>query len=188
MTRFQEWFDQAVASGSPEPNAMTLATTTRDGRPSARMVLLKGVDEQGFVFYTNYDSRKGRELKENARAALVFFWPQLGRQIRVTGEVAKVTAAESDAYFFSRPLGSRFSAAVSDQSSVIESREVLEKKLADLKAQYREQGPPRPKHWGGFRVQPDEIEFWEQGEFRLHDRFLYRRSRGGDWTRERLSP
>jgi pyridoxamine 5'-phosphate oxidase len=161
---------------------------TREGRPSARMVLLKGIDDRGFVFYTNYESRKGLELKSNPNAALVFYWAPLNRQVRVTGRVSKVTAAESDAYFESRPMGSRFSAAVSRQSSVIPSREVLEEELASLKARYLEDGPPRPKQWGGYRVRPDEIEFWQQGEHRLHDRIRYRRRRAGGWTVERLSP
>jgi pyridoxamine 5'-phosphate oxidase len=166
---------------------MTLATATRDGKPSARMVLLKGVDRNGFVFFTNYESRKGGELAENARAALVFYWEPLGRQVRVTGRVSRTSAAESDAYFGSRPLGSRFSAAVSRQSKVIASRALLEKALAKLKAKYPEDGPPRPENWGGFRVRPDEIEFWQQGEFRLHDRIRYRR-RGAGWKVDRLSP
>ncbi len=166
---------------------MTLATATRDGRPSARMVLLKGFDERGFVFFTNYESRKGRELAQNPRAALVLYWEPLGRQIRITGRVTKVSAAESEKYFMSRPLGSRFSAAVSRQSKPIASRADLEARLAKLKQQYPENGPPRPKQWGGFRVRPEEIEFWQQGEFRLHDRERYRRGRNG-WRVERLSP
>ena len=171
---------------------MTLATTTPDGRVSARVVLLKGFDQRGFVFFTNYDSRKGRELRANARAALVFYWEPLGRQVRITGRVTKVTAEESDAYFASRPLGSRYSAAVSRQSRPIASRNELEQRLAKMKEQYREDGPPRPNNWGGYCVRPDEIEFWQQGEFRLHDRVRYRR-RGGrqstdGWVVDRLSP
>lgn len=167
---------------------MTLATAGRDGKPSARMVLLKGADEQGFVFFSNYESQKGRELKENPRAALVFYWTQLDRQVRVTGRVSKLSAADSDAYFASRPLGSRFGAAASKQSSVIASRAVLEQALAKLKAEYPDTSPPRPKHWGGYRVRPDEIEFWQQGEYRLHDRLRYRRRRNGSWSIDRLSP
>jgi pyridoxamine 5'-phosphate oxidase len=185
---FEEWFDLAVKSGLREPNAMTLATAARDGQPSARVVLLKAVDRRGFVFFTNYLSRKGMELAANPRAALVFYWAQLDRQIRVTGKVSKVTAAESEAYFMSRAVGSRYSAAVSKQSSVIPSHAFLEQELAKLKARYLENGPPRPKHWGGYRVRPDEIEFWQQGEFRLHDRIRYRRRGGGGWRVERLSP
>jgi pyridoxamine 5'-phosphate oxidase len=188
IRQFQEWFDAALAADLKEPTAMTLATATRSGKPSARMVLLKGVDQRGFVFYTNYESRKGRELRENPRAALVFYWAPLNRQVRVTGRVSKVSAAESDAYFASRPLGSRFSASISKQSSVIPSREVLEQKLKKIAAQYPEGDPPRPKKWGGYRVRPDEIEFWEQGQYRLHDRLRYRRKRDGSWEVERLSP
>jgi pyridoxamine 5'-phosphate oxidase len=187
IDQFRQWFDAAVAAGIHEPNAMTLATATSDGSPSARMVLLKGVDRRGFIFFTNYQSRKGRELDENPHAALVFYWTQLGRQIRVTGRVSKVGAEESDAYFHSRPVGSRFSAAVSRQSEVIESREALERSLAGLKARYPEGGPPRPTYWGGYVVEPDEIEFWQQGDHRLHDRLRYRRV-DSDWMVDRLSP
>jgi len=187
IRQFQEWFQQAKRAGVREPEAMTLATATRSGRPSARMVLLKGCDPRGFVFFTNYESRKGRELKQSPRAALVFYWPSLGRQVRIVGRVARLPAADSDRYFASRPLGSRFSAAVSRQSAVIASRDVLERNLATLKARYAADGPPRPKTWGGYRVQPDEIEFWQKGEHRLHDRLRYRR-RGGVWKLERLSP
>jgi pyridoxamine 5'-phosphate oxidase len=187
IEQFRQWFDSAVAAGLKEPNAMTLATATSDGLPSARMVLLKGVDQRGFIFFTNYESRKGGELDRNPHAALVFYWAQLDRQIRITGRVAKIDAAESDAYFYSRPIGSRFSAVVSRQSEVIESRDALEHALAGLKARYPEGGPPRPTYWGGYVVQPDEIEFWQQGEYRLHDRLRYRRA-GSDWVVDRLSP
>lgn len=187
IDQFRQWFDSAVAAGIKEPNAMTLATATADGRPSARMVLLKGVDQRGFIFFTNYLSRKGRELDQNPFAALVFYWPQLDRQVRVTGRVSKIPASESDAYFNSRPLGSRFSAAVSRQSEPIESREALERALNILKAGYPEGGPERPTYWGGYVVEPDEIEFWQQGEFRLHDRLRYRRT-GSAWVVDRLSP
>jgi pyridoxamine 5'-phosphate oxidase len=192
IQQFQEWFDAAIKAGLNEPNAMTLATSTRAGHVSARVVLLKGFDERGFVFFTNYESRKGRELRANARAALVFYWQPLGRQVRITGRVTKVAPAESDAYFASRPLGSRYSAAVSRQSRPIGSRAELEARLAKMKERCRDEGPPRPSNWGGYRVRPDEIEFWEQGEFRLHDRVRYRRRRGPDsvdrWVVDRLSP
>jgi pyridoxamine 5'-phosphate oxidase len=188
IRQFQEWLDLARSSGLKEPTAMTLATATPSGKPSARMVLLKAADRQGFAFFTNYESRKGRELKDNPRAALVFYWTELDRQVRVTGRVSKLSAAESDAYFASRPLGSRFGAAVSKQSSVIGSRAAIEQGLAKLKAEYPDIGPPRPKYWGGYRVRPDEIEFWQQGEYRLHDRLRYRRRRDGAWSIDRLSP
>jgi pyridoxamine 5'-phosphate oxidase len=185
---FHEWFDAAVSAELKEPNAMTLATATRDGKPSARIVLLKSFDEQGFVFYTNYGSRKGRELAQNPYAALVLFWPPLERQVRITGRVTKVTAETSDKYFQSRPLGSRFSASISKQSSVIASREVLLDKLKKIEQKYPKGDPPRPIHWGGYRVQPSEIEFWQGGAFRLHDRLRYRRRRDGSWHVDRLSP
>jgi pyridoxamine 5'-phosphate oxidase len=188
IRQFRRWFKIALDAGLKEPTAMTLATANRAGKPSARMVLLKGVDERGFVFFTNYLSRKGRELEENPRAALVFYWSALDRQIRVTGRVKKVTAAESDEYFESRPLGSRFSAAVSKQSSVVKSHAALTADLEKLKARYPDTGPPRPKHWGGYRVHPDEIEFWQQGESRLHHRLRYRRRRDGTWHIDRLAP
>ena len=187
IQQFREWFHTAIAAGIKEPSAMTLATATNDGHPSARMVLLKGVDQRGFIFFTNYESRKGRELDANPHAALVFYWTQLDRQVRITGRISKVSAEESDAYFLSRPLGSRFSAAVSRQSEVIGSREALERSLADLKARYPEGGPPRPTYWGGYVVEPDEIEFWQQGDHRLHDRLRYRRV-DSDWMVDRLSP
>jgi pyridoxamine 5'-phosphate oxidase len=188
IRQFQAWLAAAQAAGLPEPTAMTLATATRAGKPSARMVLLKGVDPRGFVFFTNYGSRKGREIAENPNVALVFFWAPLARQVRVTGRISKISAAESDAYFKSRALGSRLGASISAQSSVIKSREVLEKKFAELAAKYPDGDPPRPKFWGGYRVRPDEIEFWQGAENRVHDRLRYRRRRDGSWKVERLSP
>ena len=185
---FSEWLELALQSGLKEPTAMTLATSTAAGRPSARLVLLKGHDKRGFVFFTNYGSRKGRELAANPHAALVLYWAELNRQIRVTGRVSKVSDAESDAYFASRPLGSRFAASVSDQSRVIATRNILENAYAAIAAQYPEGDPPRPKNWGGYRVRPDEIEFWQSGEHRLHDRMRYRRRRDGSWKAERLAP
>jgi len=166
---------------------MTLATTTRSGRPSARMVLLKGIDERGFLFFTNYESRKGRELAANPHAALVFYWREINRQVRVTGRVSKLPAAESDGYFATRPHGSRIAALASRQSSVIQSRSVLEARYREFETGYPNDGPPRPINWGGYCVHPDEIEFWQQGPNRLHDRLRYRKSRGA-WILERLSP
>ena len=170
-----------------EPNAMTLATVGPGGRPSARMVLLKGVDRRGFLFFTNYESRKGRELAANRRAALVFYWREVNRQVRVSGRVSKLSAAESDAYFVTRPQGSRIAALASRQSAVIPSRAILDARYAELVAKYRDGSPPRPINWGGYCVHPDEIEFWQQGPDRLHDRLRYRKGSGG-WILERLSP
>jgi pyridoxamine 5'-phosphate oxidase len=187
LQQFRRWFRAVERAGLPEPNAMTLATTTRSGRPSARMVLLKGIDERGFLFFTNYESRKGLELTENPHAALVFYWHEVNRQVRVTGRVSKLPAAESDAYFATRPHGSRIAALASRQSSVISSRAVLEARYRKLEIGYPNDGPPRPINWGGYCVHPDEIEFWQQGPNRLHDRLRYRKSRGV-WILERLSP
>ncbi|BAY33001.1 pyridoxal 5'-phosphate synthase [Nostoc carneum NIES-2107] len=186
--QFKQWFDQALAAQLPEPNAMTLATAMPDGKPSARMVLLKNFDEQGFVFFTNYNSRKGQELAENPQAALVFWWAELERQVRITGQVERVSEAESDQYFYSRPENSRLGAWASNQSEVIESREVLEQRLQELQDKYENQEIPRPGNWGGLRVIPTEIEFWQGRPSRLHDRLLYTRLDNGDWKIERLSP
>jgi len=186
--QFRAWFDQALAAGLPEPNAMTLATATPDGRPSARMVLIKGVDERGFMFYTNYESRKGHELSDNPYAALVFYWPELERQIRIEGQVEQIASADSDAYFHSRPLGSRLGAAASRQSQVIEDRAVLERRVQELAAEYLDGQIPRPPHWGGYRVVPFAIEFWQGRPSRLHDRLRYRRLDNNEWWIERLSP
>jgi pyridoxamine 5'-phosphate oxidase len=187
LTMFGEWLQVAVASGLREPNAMTLATSTPDGKPAARVVLLKSYDTDGFVFFTNYESRKGRELAANPQAALVFWWGELERQVRIEGHVAKVGDAESDAYYHSRPLGARLGAWVSAQSSVIAGRTQLEERLAEITAQYAEQQPPRPPFWGGYRLRPEAIEFWQGGVHRLHDRLLYRRTPDG-WQLARLSP
>jgi len=187
MQQFRRWFRAAKRAGWLEPNAMTLATATHGGRPSARMVLLKGIDERGFLFFTNYESRKALELAANPHAALVFYWRELNRQVRVTGRVTKLRAAESSAYFATRPVGSRIAALASRQSSVIPSRAALETRFAELGTRYRDDGPPRPINWGGYCVHPDEIEFWQQGPNRLHDRLRYRKSRGV-WILERLAP
>jgi pyridoxamine 5'-phosphate oxidase len=187
IQQFRRWFRAVKRAALPEANAMTLATAARSGRTSARMVLLKGIDERGFLFFTNYASRKGRELAANPHAALVFYWREVNRQVRVTGRVSKLPAAESDAYFRTRPLGSRLAALASRQSSVISSRAVLETRFAELDTRYPDDGPPRPINWGGYCVHPDEIEFWQQGPNRLHDRLRYRKSRGA-WILERLSP
>jgi pyridoxamine 5'-phosphate oxidase len=186
--QFQIWFDQALAAQLPEPNAMTLATATPNGKPSARMVLLKNFDERGFVFYTNYKSHKGQELADNPQAALVFWWAELERQVRIEGRVEKVSDHESDEYFHSRPLNSRLGAWVSEQSQVIKSREVLELRLQELKTESENQDVPRPPHWGGFRVIPTIIEFWQGRPSRLHDRLNYCRLDDGSWYIERLSP
>lgn len=185
--QFQRWFDQAVESEVPEPNAMTLATATKTGIPSARIVLLKGLDEQGFVFYTNYESRKAQDLAENPQAALVFLWHELERQVRVEGAIEKVSDAETTAYFHSRPLSSQIGAWVSEQSRVIPDREVLEQSYLSLEAKYKDQEIPRPPHWGGYRVKPYQVEFWQGRPSRLHDRLRYRLV-AHEWVIERLAP
>ena len=188
LVEFRRWYRLAEESGVPQPDAMTLATSTADGAPSARMVLLKGVDDQGFVFFTNYESRKARELAENPRAALVLYWVALRRQVRVTGRVEPITAEESEAYFRSRPFGSRLAAWASRQSSLIPDRSVLEDEYRRLEAEYADGDLPLPPYWGGYRVTPDSVEFWMGRENRLHDRLRYRRGDRGEWVIERLSP
>ena len=188
FTQFQQWFDQALAAQLLEPNAMTVATATADGKPKARMVLLKDFDERGFVFYTNYNSQKGQELAENPQASLVFWWAELERQVRISGRVEKVSEKESDKYFNSRPLSSRLGAWASNQSEVIENREVLTRQLQELQTKYHNQDIKRPPHWGGLRVIPTEIEFWQGRPSRLHDRLRYTRLDDGTWKIERLSP
>ncbi|MDI3339999.1 MAG: pyridoxamine 5'-phosphate oxidase [Sphaerobacter sp.] len=188
VVQFNRWLTEALARDIPEPNAMTLATATRDGIPAARVVLLRGFDERGFVFYTNYESQKGRELAENPRAALVFHWPALGRQVRITGTVERVSPEESDAYFRSRPHGSQLGAWASQQSAVIPSREVLEARLQEVEQRFASDEVPRPPFWGGYRVAPATIEFWQSRPNRLHDRLRYVRQPDGTWRIERLSP
>ena len=184
---FQRWYDDAIVAGLALPNAMTLATVGAAGRPAARTVLLKGIEDGGFVFYTNYESRKGAELAAHPYAALVFHWAPLERQVRVEGAVERVSEETSDAYFATRPLGSRHSAMASPQSKVIPDRAWLEAEAEAVARRYGEQ-IPRPPHWGGYRVLADLIEFWQGRGDRLHDRLNYRRQRPGAWVRERLAP
>lgn len=189
FAQFHHWFSEALSAQLPEPNAMHLATLdTSTGRLSGRIVLLKALDDTGFVFYTNYQSRKGQELAEHAQAALTFVWLELERQVRIEGNITKVSTEESDAYFASRPRGSQLGAWVSEQSKVIEGREVLEQRLRALEEQYAQAEIPRPSHWGGYRLVPDYVEFWQGRASRLHDRIAYRLQAGGQWQIERLSP
>jgi pyridoxamine 5'-phosphate oxidase len=186
--QFDKWFQEAEAAKLIEPNAMTLATCTKDGRPSARTVLLKGVDGRGFVFYTNYESRKGRELAENARASLLLPWIALERQVIVEGTVSKIPREESDAYFHSRPRASQLGAWVSQQSAIITGRPVLEDAMKLLEKKHAGAEVPLPPAWGGYRVSPETVEFWQGRRSRLHDRLRYRREAGGEWIVERLAP
>lgn len=188
IEQFRVWFSQALEAEVHEPNAMTLATATADGRPSARVVLLKGVDERGFIFFTDYRSQKARELSENPHAALVFYWMELERQVRVAGLAGRLPWAESEAYFRSRPLGSRLGAWASRQSEVIESREVLDERLREATERFIAEEVPLPPHWGGFVIAPESVEFWQGRPNRLHDRLRYRREPDGSWLIERLSP
>jgi len=185
LRQFTAWFEEAGAAGVRAPEAMALATAGADGRPSVRMVLLKGFDERGFVFFTGYESRKGAELAANPRAALLFYWDPLGRQVRIEGPVERVAEAESDAYFASRPRGAQISASVSPQSRVVESRAALEAAATELEARGGEL--PRPRAWGGFRLSPETYEFWQHRANRLHDRLRYSRD-GAAWKVERLAP
>ena len=187
LRAFEAWFEDAAESGARMPEAVALATATPAGEPSARMVLLKGADERGFVFYTGYESRKGSELAANPRAALLFYWEAVGRQVRVEGTVTRVSSEESDGYFASRPPGSRLSALASLQSEVVPDREVLEARVAELAAELGDEAPPRPAYWGGYRLEPFVYEFWQHRDDRLHDRIRYRRA-GARWVVDRLSP
>ncbi|HQZ95942.1 MAG TPA: pyridoxamine 5'-phosphate oxidase [Pyrinomonadaceae bacterium] len=187
FVQFGRWMDEAITAELPEPTAMSLSTASAEGRPSSRMVLLKGFDNSGFVFYTNYNSQKGRELADNPFAALTFFWPELERQVRITGLVSKVSAEESDEYFKSRPFTSRVGAWASNQSETIDSKMTVAAKAAKLLVKYASGNVPRPPHWGGYRVIPDQIEFWQGRPSRLHDRIVYKLD-GESWNIIRLSP
>jgi pyridoxamine 5'-phosphate oxidase len=188
IVQFSRWFEQALASELLEPNAMTLATSAADGWPSARVVLLKEVDVRGFVFFTDYRSRKSAELVANPRAALVFLWKELERQVRIQGEVAEISREESDAYFQTRPRGSQLGAWASHQSTELPDRETLERAVDDVRARFGNGPVALPPHWGGYRLVPRELEFWQGRENRLHDRIRYRRGSEGQWTVARLSP
>ncbi|MBN9298530.1 MAG: pyridoxamine 5'-phosphate oxidase [Filimonas sp.] len=187
ITQFATWWKEALASEIDEVNAMTLATASKEGIPAARIVLLKSYDDKGFVFFTNYNSHKGKEIAENPHAVLVFFWKELERQVRITGTVAKVSAADSDEYFYSRPPGSRVGAWSSPQSEVIAGREVLDANIDKYTKEF-ETDIPRPEHWGGYVIQPVEVEFWQGRSNRLHDRILYTKQSDNSWKIERLAP
>lgn len=188
IAQFRIWFEQAVAANLPDANAMTLATADPNGTPSARIVLLKGFDENGFVFFTNYLSPKGEQLAANPRAALVFFWADLERQIRIDGEVSKTSREESANYFHSRPRESRIGAHVSDQGKPIADRTALERRVAEAEARFAGKEVPLPDYWGGYRLAPRTIEFWQGRPGRLHDRIRYERTQGANWTVSRLCP
>lgn len=186
--QFDKWFGEVLHSRVEEPNAMTLATVGKDGMPSVRIVLLKGIDEKGFYFYTNYESRKARELLENPQASVVFFWKELERQVRIQGRVSKASSEQSDHYYLSRPEGSRLGAWASPQSQIIASREVLEEKVREVTAQFKKEPLHRPPFWGGFCIEPQLIEFWQGRPSRLHDRIVYTLEETGNWEIHRLAP
>ncbi|MBS1516726.1 MAG: pyridoxamine 5'-phosphate oxidase [Bacteroidetes bacterium] len=188
IDQFEKWFNESVKNKIPEPNIMNLSTVSNDCKPSGRIVLLKGFDENGFVFYTNYDSRKGSELAENKYAALTFLWHELYRQVRIEGTVQKISAEESDKYFHSRPRGSQLSAVASAQSRIIPDRDFLEKKVTELEKEFQDRQIPRPDNWGGFCLSPASIEFWQGRANRLHDRIQYILNEKNIWIRQRLAP
>lgn len=185
--QFEIWFSEAVAQSVFEPNAMTLTTAGKDGKPSARIVLMRGFDAEGFTFFTNYDSRKSREIRENPNVSLLFFWAELERQVRIEGAAAKVPGKISDEYFAMRPRTSQIGAWISPQSETLENREILEKKYAETAAEWEGKTIERPPNWGGFVIKPEVFEFWQGRESRLHDRLVYRKT-GNDWKIERLAP
>lgn len=187
IAQFQCWFDQALKAKVTEVNAMSLSTVSADGRPSSRIVLIKEFDQRGFSWFTNYDSKKGQELAGNPQAALLFFWSALERQVRIEGHIEKISDTENDSYFHSRPVGSRQSALASQQSQHIANRQLLEDKLAQVVSQFGD-APPRPEHWGGYRLVPDFLEFWQGRSSRLHDRIAYTRQADGTWAISRLQP
>jgi pyridoxamine 5'-phosphate oxidase len=188
IVQFEAWLQEAIAAGAHLPNAMTVATVDREGRPSARVTLLKGVDEDGFVFFSNYESRKGQQMSDNGYAALVFYWGDLGRQVRIEGSIEKTTNDESAEYFATRSRGSQIGAWASPQSQVIESREELDAMVATVAARFAGEDVPLPPHWGGFRLHPTMIEFWQGRPSRLHDRICYTPGEDGGWKRSRLAP
>jgi len=188
LQQFGAWFAAALAADIRDANAMSLATATSDGKPSVRIVLLKGFDERGFAFFTNYDSEKGRQIDANPHAALVFYWVQLERQVRISGAVEKTSREDSAAYFHSRPVGSRLGAWASKQSEVVDARQVLDSRLTEMTERFENGDIPLPPHWGGYRVKPDKIEFWQGRPNRLHDRFRYSRRADSGWQIDRLAP
>lgn len=188
VRQFELWFEQAIDSGIPEPNALSLATVDRDGQPWLRTVLLKIYDERGFVFFTNFESRKAQHMADESRVALLFPWVALGRQVKVTGRATRIPTVEAMKYFATRARGSQIGAWASPQSQVITSRSLLDAKVAEIKRKFADGEIPLPSFWGGFRVAPESIEFWQARESRLHDRFIYRRQSGGNWNIERLAP